>query len=119
MLFRSRLQKAGPLILQTLIRGDMPLTPSATAPKPLTTKETAVMYVRAILGSLFLFPQGIVPIIFKLTGNHETRVWFLAMYMPGIWGWVTAIVMATIGVWLWYKVIFKSKSAPHKNARST
>ncbi|HYH74984.1 MAG TPA: hypothetical protein VD735_03405 [Candidatus Saccharimonadales bacterium] len=103
-----RLEQAGPAILQTLIRGDMPATASATTAPP-TAKETAILYVRAGLGSLFLFPQGLVPIVMKLTGNEETRVWFLAMYIPGVWGWIVALAMCSIGAWLWCGVLVKPR----------
>jgi ABC-2 type transport system permease protein len=99
------LQQVGPQILQALIRGDLPATGSAANAKPLTTKETAVIYTRATLGSLFLFPQGIVPLILKLNGTEDVRVWFLAMYVPGVWGWCVAVAMVLIGIWLWVGVV--------------
>ncbi|WP_432714357.1 hypothetical protein, partial [Pedobacter sp.] len=64
------------------------------------------------LGSILLFPQGLVPIIFKLTGNTETRAWFLAMYLPGAWGWIIAFTMCAVGIWLWYGVFVNSATKP-------
>lgn len=104
-----RLQIAGASILQTLIHGEPMITSTA---KPQTTQQTASIYIRAILGSLLLFPQGLVPIIFKLTGNQETRVWFLAMYLPDGLGWLVAVVMCALGIWLWYGIFANSASEP-------
>ncbi|WP_405070220.1 hypothetical protein OG558_11600 [Kribbella sp. NBC_01510] len=45
-----------------------------------------------------LFPQAVVPAIFLLTGNHDTKSWFLALYVPAPWPWVVIVAMAALGV---------------------
>ncbi len=69
----------------------------ADAPEPNMVLQT----VAWTLGSLALFAQGIVPIVMKLSGNHDVKVWFLAMYLPEPVGWITAITMITIGATLY------------------
>ena len=36
----------------------------------------------------------------KLTGNHDVKVWFLAMYLPDPCCWITAITMVALGATL-------------------
>ena len=49
-------------------------------------------------GAIPLFPQALVPAIFKLTGNDDTKSWFLALYQDGLWQWVVIAVMAALGL---------------------
>lgn len=49
-------------------------------------------------GAIPLFPQAVVPAIFKLTGNHDTKSWFLALYQDGPWQWVVIVLMAALGL---------------------
>jgi hypothetical protein len=56
------------------------------------------------LGSIALFPQGIVPMIVLLAGV-EVKSWFLALYLPGALQWPGAAVMVLFGVWLYYIAI--------------
>jgi ABC-2 type transport system permease protein len=49
-------------------------------------------------GAIPLFPQAVVPAIFKLTGNDDTRSWFLALYQHGPWQWVVIAAMAALGL---------------------
>jgi ABC-2 type transport system permease protein len=48
-------------------------------------------------GAIPLFPQAVVPAIFKLTGN-DTKSWFLALYQTGPWQWIVIALMATLGL---------------------
>ncbi len=41
---------------------------------------------------IFIFPQGIVSMIMMVTG-FESRVWFLALYVPEPFGWLVAGAM--------------------------
>ncbi|WP_336209253.1 sensor histidine kinase [Nonomuraea sp. LPB2021202275-12-8] len=43
-----------------------------------------------------LFPQGVVPAIFKLIGFDEES-WFLAMHLPGPWQWPVIALMIALG----------------------
>lgn len=65
-----------------------------------TGKDLVLIFGGFVLGPLALFAQGLVPVIFKLTGNHDVRVWFLAMYLPEPWGWLTCIGMVLMGATL-------------------
>ena len=60
----------------------------------------ADIYRYACLGfaAIPLFPQAVVPAIFLLTGNHDTKSWFLALYVPAPWPWVVIVAMAALGV---------------------
>lgn len=49
-------------------------------------------------GAIPLFPQAVVPAIFKLTGNHDAKSWFLALYQDGPWQWVVIVLMAALGL---------------------
>jgi ABC-2 type transport system permease protein len=49
-------------------------------------------------GAIPLFPQAVVPAIFLLTGNQDTKSWFLALYVPAPWPWVVIVAMAALGV---------------------
>jgi uncharacterized integral membrane protein len=49
------------------------------------------------LGSILLFPQGIVPLIIKLSGGHQ-RVWFLPLYLPAAWQWPAIVIMILMGL---------------------
>jgi hypothetical protein len=44
-----------------------------------------------------LVPQGVVPVILKLT-HAPTRSWFLATYLPGSLQWLTIAAMLGIGL---------------------
>ena len=46
---------------------------------------------------LALFPQGIVPLAFKLFGESE-RAWFLALYLPEPWQWLVIALMICCGL---------------------
>ncbi|MFC5008706.1 hypothetical protein ACFPIJ_64185 [Dactylosporangium cerinum] len=66
------------------------------------------------LGSIALFPQGIVPMIVLLVGV-EVKSWFLALYLPGALRWPAAAGMVLIGVWLYWiaiKLTMMSKPSP-------
>lgn len=102
------LHSSGAQILQRLIHGDIGVPAQKASAQPQSTKQMVLMYAQGAIGSVLLFPQGIVPTIFKLTGNNETKVWFLAMYLDGTWSWVVIGLMMLVGGFLWYRVLFKS-----------
>ncbi|GIH97034.1 hypothetical protein ACFFMN_36310 [Planobispora siamensis] len=58
------------------------------------------------LAWLPLFPQGLVPMFFKLFGVQD-RVWFLALYMPDAWQWPTITFMVSVGLLMYgYAILF-------------
>lgn len=98
----QRLQASGPELLLLLKTGRRTTDPvKADVPK----SSAAIATLGWVLGSIALFPQGLLPIVFKLTGNADVKVWFLAMYLPGAMGWLTAAGMAFIGAYLYYLAI--------------
>jgi hypothetical protein len=48
-------------------------------------------------GAILLFPQGIVPAVFKLV-HTRGRVWFLPLYLPRPLQWPACFVMITLGL---------------------
>ncbi|GAB2680878.1 hypothetical protein [Kribbella swartbergensis] len=49
-------------------------------------------------GAIPLFPQGVVPAIFKLTNHTDTKSWFLALHLPPQWHWPVITTMTTLGL---------------------
>lgn len=75
-------------------------------------RDMAVMTVAWILGILALVPQGLLTVAFKLTGNNDVRVWFLAMYLPEPWGWLTSTAMVLLGgTLIWYAIRTTKRAA--------
>jgi hypothetical protein len=69
---------------------------SAAAHRMMSTGST----VGALCWSLCwipLIPQGVVPLILKLT-HAPTRAWFLATYLPGALQWPTIAAMLAVGL---------------------
>lgn len=62
-------------------------------------------------GSIALFPQGVVPIIFMLTGV-DVRSWFLALYLDDAFAWIVAGAMVLLGSWLYYVAVRLSMKKP-------
>lgn len=108
----ARLERTAPEVLLLMRSGRAaPGVVKAPAPgdEPVASgRERAVVLVGLVLGPLALFAQGLVPVVLKLTGNHDVRVWFLAMYLPDPWGWLTCTAMILIGgtlIWLAVSVL--------------
>ena len=55
------------------------------------------MIICLTLGAIPLFPQGILPLAFLISGN-PTRAWFLARYLPTPVNWIVAIAMIILGL---------------------
>ena len=115
----SRLARRGPDLLFLMrtgrpgsapgpvISGEAPATAAGTAdasrpapwkppvPRP-TGRQAAVSAFCWIFGAVMLFPQGLLPLIFLIV-RADARSWYLALYLPGAWSWVTAFVMIAVG----------------------
>ena len=52
-----------------------------------------------------LVPQGIVPLVMKLSGNRVPS-WFLALYLPEPYQWPTIFAMIAIGLTLFGAGLF-------------
>lgn len=82
----------------------------------LTGWENTVMMLSWVVGILALVPQGLITMAFKLTGNNDVRVWFLAMYLPEPWGWLTSIAMVLFGGCLLLLAVTVYKRAAARSA---
>jgi ABC-2 type transport system permease protein len=95
-----RLDKRGPELLSLLRHGRSP----AEQAKKTAGFDALPRWRRTLAGfclgfaAIPLFPQAVVPAIFKLTGNHGSRSWFLALYQDGPWQWVVIVLMAAVGL---------------------
>ncbi|MEV6288001.1 hypothetical protein [Kribbella sp. NPDC051770] len=98
----ARLDARGPELLTLLRHGRT--TSDQASPSALSAKmELLPKWQRYLtffclgFGAIPLFPQAVVPAIFKLTDN-PARVWFLALYAPGPWQWPVIVAMALLGL---------------------
>jgi ABC-2 type transport system permease protein len=95
-----RLDRRGPELLTLLRHGRSP----AEQAKKTAGFDALPKWRRTLagfclgFGAIPLFPQAVVPAIVKLTGNHDTKSWFLALYQDGPWQWVVIVVMAALGL---------------------
>ncbi|TWD80660.1 ABC-2 type transport system permease protein [Kribbella amoyensis] len=75
-------------------------------------------------GAIPLFPQAIVPAVFKLTEN-PAKVWFLALYAPSVWQWPIIAGMAALGLGMYayggfiYYQASKLKARPDSTDRTS
>jgi len=97
-----RLQTRGPEMLY-LLRARKPSRAKTGQAQPsvvdaMSRKQRIIFTLCVSLGWLPLFPQGLAPLGIKLAGAHETRVWFLALYLPEAWQWPTIAFMIALGL---------------------
>lgn len=118
-----KLERTAPEMLLLMRTGrSLSDTPSSgeedEAKSTLSGRDMAVMTIAWILGILALVPQGLLTMVFKLTGNHDVQVWFLAMYLPEPWGWLTSITMALLGGVLIHYAIKTNKHSSDERSGS-
>jgi ABC-2 type transport system permease protein len=96
----TRLEQRGPELLTLLRHGR-----SSTEQAKKTAQYAHLPRWRRTLagfclgfGAIPLFPQGVVPAIFKLTDNTDTKSWFLALHLPPHWHWPTITTMTALGL---------------------
>jgi ABC-2 type transport system permease protein len=100
-----RLEARGPELLSLMRNG-----PTSSAAKTVEARPNVNVFATMsrwdlarftllypAIGSIALVPQGIVPLIIKLSGGRQ-RVWFLALYLPEVWQWPTTALMILIGL---------------------
>ncbi|MEU8076332.1 hypothetical protein AB0B31_12885 [Catellatospora citrea] len=97
----GRLRARGPELL-LLMRTGRSSKPVVRIEVPKQAARTAL--IGWTLGSVALFPQGLVPLVFLLVGV-DVKSWFLAMYLPGPYRLPVAAAMVLIGSWLYYVAI--------------
>lgn len=91
-----RLERRGPELLSLLRYGRSPSTVKRAKLELPRGKRQLVGFCLGF-GAIPLVPQGIVPVVFKLTGT-EVRSWFLAMYVADPWSWLVAAGMILLGL---------------------
>jgi MFS family permease len=97
-LAERKLEARGPELLHMMRSGKIQETTSVpSAYDAMSGTEKALFQTYLIVGSLALFPQGLVPLIMKVTGEVE-RVWFLALYLREPWQWPTIALMIALGL---------------------
>jgi hypothetical protein len=62
-----------------------------------------------------LFPQGIVPLVVKLTGS-SVRSWFLALYLPPTFQWPVIFAMIALGSGMLYAAVAIQREHDRKYA---
>ncbi|MGH2602035.1 MAG: hypothetical protein ACRDJ9_21940, partial [Dehalococcoidia bacterium] len=96
-----RLRARGPELLALMRHGPAPAGSGVAAGEGKLPKmplvQTIVVYLCWWLCWLPLFPQGIVPLVFKLIGP-PVRSWFLALYLPPVWQWPVIVAMIALGL---------------------
>lgn len=95
----ARLDRRGPELL-TLLRHGRSVAESTRS----AAIDALPRWRRTVAGfclgfaAIPLFPQAVVPAIFKLTDNHDTKSWFLALYLAPQWQWLVIAAMAALGL---------------------
>lgn len=94
-----RLRSHGPELLQLMRAGRPVATAPAVAADAQPRLRQALLGTCVTLGMIALFPQAVVPAVFKLTGQVEP-VWFLALHAPPAWQWpiIAAMTLAAAGL---------------------
>ncbi|MEO3807601.1 hypothetical protein ABGB17_01215 [Sphaerisporangium sp. B11E5] len=92
----------GPELLETMRTGRRPPLAQGEPRKwtrfeNLPRRDRVIVGVCYSIGAIPLFPQGVVPAIFKVNGGGA-RSWFLALYLPEPWQWPTIVFMIALGV---------------------
>ncbi|HEX2516072.1 MAG TPA: alpha/beta hydrolase, partial [Chloroflexota bacterium] len=115
-LAHRRLLARGPELLALMRHGPEPasLQGGAAQPSvpPLPLGQTVVVYACWSLAWLPLFPQGLVPLVFKLAGS-PVRSWFLPLYLPPAWQWPVILGMIALGL----AMVGTAVAIPRRHAR--
>ena len=106
----------GPALVALLRHGPEPAAlqggPAQASLPPLPLGQTVVVYVCWSLAWLPLFPQGLVPLAFKLAGS-PVRSWFLPLYLPPAWQWPVILGMIALGL----AMVGTAVAIPRRHAR--
>lgn len=90
-----RLRARGPEMLNLMRLGGRASASRAISVE-LPVRQRLLVGLCLGFGAIPLIPQGIVPAILLLSGDH-TRSWFLALYAPAGWQWPIALAMVALG----------------------
>lgn len=95
-----KLETEGPEVLSLLRRGPPADTTADVADEPGTARlpvsAQVIVGICWTLAAIALFPQAIIPAVFKLT-NRDDPVWFLPLHLPEPWQWPAIVAMLLIG----------------------
>ena len=115
-LAHRRLLARGPELLALMRHGPEPagLQGGGAQPSlpPLPLGQTVLVYACWSLAWLPLFPQGLVPLVFKLAGS-PVRSWFLPLYLPPAWQWPVILGMIALGL----AMVGTAVAIPRRHAR--
>jgi ABC-2 type transport system permease protein len=92
---RRKLAARGPELLHLMRAGkELPgrVTEGASTLKAMPKAQQRLLWSSFGIGCIALFPQALVPMGMKLSGNIA-KVWFLALYVPDAWQWPTIVLM--------------------------
>ncbi len=98
-----RLARRGPELLER-----MRARPMASARTRGVGEVPGRASVAVLVGSLLIFPQGLVPLALRLT-NSASRLWFVPRYLPEPWpipaivAFVLAGLAAYVLAWRWWR----------------
>jgi ABC-2 type transport system permease protein len=114
LLAERRIQARGPELLDHMRTGRPPTTGAKSRMDDLPKLQGYVSGLCLGFGSIPLFPQGVVPAIFKITGVGS-KGWFLALYLPEWLQWPTIVFMALLGLTMYAVgawIPYRSKRRP-------
>jgi ABC-2 type transport system permease protein len=77
------------------VRGAGPAGAGAGGYDDLSPRDQLVLRTAITVGMIALFPQALVPVVMKLTGN-VAPVWFLPLHLPAAWQWPAIAAMAAV-----------------------
>ena len=69
----------------------------APGQEPVRSGGVELAWVLVLLCWIPIFPQGLVPMVFKLAGSSH-RAWFLALYLPCPLQWPVLVAMVVVGL---------------------
>jgi hypothetical protein len=122
LLASRRLVARGAELLQLMRTGKITAPTSETvstgAIEAMPGRAKALFFSCIWIGSIALFPQGIVPLAIKLSQGDE-RVWFLALYLPEPWQWPTVALMIALGLasyWVAFRIYRRQRSVVRRAA---
>ncbi len=90
-----RLAARGPELLYLMRAGKEPqenVAADTSVLKAMPKARQRLLWGTFGLGCIALFPQALVPMVMKLSGDIA-KVWFLALYLPDAWQWPTIALM--------------------------
>ncbi|MFI0421406.1 hypothetical protein [Spongiactinospora sp. 9N601] len=95
----ARLLTRGPELLYLMRSGrerQAEVAEDTSVLKAMPGHRRALLWACFLIGCIALFPQGLVPLGMKVTGEIAP-VWFLALHLPPVWQWPVIAIMVVLG----------------------